>query len=190
MRCFANITKNQAQDNISKEVNNCQIDLLMLIGGGEVLSAWWSSVTRVRIVQCVLSEKTAVVLVYSSRSDSRSFCQFHPGSIFGFCLSFHRLRRPLQVSSHVSTNWSLCCGRLSLINWRWCLKKITIESFMNIIVVQLLPFSRNNYFKARCIMWRFDRIYDFFMEQFNIKTIEMGTKLYIQIHHRRFLCLH
>lgn len=105
-------------------------DLLMLVGWGEILGAWRSSVTRICAVQRVLSEKSAVIFVYSTRSESGTFRQLHPGLVFRFHVTLHRRRWPFQVSPHVSTNWSLCRGRLCLVNWRWCLKFVT-RTFKN-----------------------------------------------------------
>lgn len=94
-------------------------DLLTLVRRGEVLSARRSSISWIGTVQSVLGEKSAVVLVHSAGSDSGTFRQFHPGSVFGFRLSFHRWRGPFQVSSHVSAYWCLCRSWLRLVNWCW-----------------------------------------------------------------------
>lgn len=119
---LAKVVKNRAQDKITRKVNNFLINLLMMIRRSKILSAWWSSITWICIIQSMLSEKSGIVLLHPTRPKSRTFCQFHSSSVFSFCLSFNRWRRPLQISSHISTYWSLSCSRLGLINWCWCLK--------------------------------------------------------------------
>lgn len=70
---FTNVVKNRAQVDITRKVNISWINLLIMIRRGEVLSAWRSSITRIGTVQSVLSEKSAIVLVHSARSNSRTF---------------------------------------------------------------------------------------------------------------------
>lgn len=94
---------------------------LVMVNRGEVLSAWWSSVTRIGVGERVLREEAAVVLVHSARPASGSPCEIYPGTILRLDLRLHWRRRPLQISPHVT-----CCrgfGRcgLSLVHRCRCL---------------------------------------------------------------------
>ena len=94
---------------------------LLLVSRGEVLGARRCSVARVAAVQGVLREETAIVLVHSTRPESRALCEFYPGTVLRLELGLHGRRRPLQISSHIACRRSFCCCGLGLVHRCWCL---------------------------------------------------------------------
>lgn len=111
----------ETQDNASCSMLKMKY-LLMMVSRCEVLGTRRCSVARVAIVQSVLCEETAIVLVHSTRPESRTLCEIYPGSVFCLDLGFDRRWWPLQIPSHVACSWSLGCCRLGLVHRCWCLE--------------------------------------------------------------------
>lgn len=96
--------------------------LLMLVSRCKVLGTRRCSVARIAIVQSVLREETAIVLVHSTGPENRAFREVYPGPVFRLDLSLHGCRRPLQVPSHVACCRSFGRCRLGLVHRCWCLE--------------------------------------------------------------------
>lgn len=96
--------------------------LLMMISRCKVLGTRRCSIARVAIVQSVLCEETAIVLVHSAGPENRALRELYSSPVLRLDLGLYGCRRPLQVPSHVACCRSFGRCRLGLIYRCWCLE--------------------------------------------------------------------